>query len=176
LIKFEKQKDEISVGTSHYWWKRIGPPLEFGSMHAILFQMALIPLTMARYSISVLAGSALDRFLPLNRTLCVHIHLGYTMVILVVFATVFLLTYFGVVCTSGEEEYCEKLTSKIVYTGYGVLASFLIIAATAHFRHRMPYEVFYGIHHLVFILYAIAVTLTFDTEQRQTFQWFSATM
>lgn len=152
-------------------------------MHAILFQMALLPLTMARYSISVLAGTTLDRFIPLNRTLRMHIHLGYTMVIILVLATAFFLAFFGVLCNGGEELFCRKFTSEIMCTGYGILAALLIVAGTSHFRHRIPYELFYVIHHLVFVMYIITVAHTFDIEQRknradrsQTFKWFSATM
>jgi len=166
-----------------YWWKRIVPPLEFGAMHAILFQMALIPLTMSRFSIATLSGSVLDRFIPMNRMLRMHIHLGYTMVIVVFFATVLFFAFFGTLCRRGEQAFCDKFTSEIMCTGYGILASLLIVAITAHFRHRIPYELFYVIHHLVFVMYAITVAHTFDNQQRQneaqrsqTFKWFSATM
>ena len=80
LIKWDEQRATVPDGAPNYWWKRIAPPLEFGSMHAILFQMALLPLTMSRFSIAALSDSLVDRFIPMNRMLRIHIHLGYTMV------------------------------------------------------------------------------------------------
>ena len=38
IIKWEEQKEKVPEGAPFYWLKRIAPPLEFGSMHAILFQ------------------------------------------------------------------------------------------------------------------------------------------
>jgi hypothetical protein len=67
-------------------------------MHAILFQMALLPLTMCRFSISTLADSVANRIIPFNRTLRMHIHLGYTMVLVLTAATFFFsasLVYFA---------------------------------------------------------------------------------
>lgn len=61
LIKFQELEMAVPVGAPYYWGKRIIPPLEFGSMHAILFQMALLPLTMSRYTISSLSNSRFDR-------------------------------------------------------------------------------------------------------------------
>ena len=49
-------------------------------MHAILFQMALLPLTMSRYSIAALSETVLNDFVPLNRAVRMHVHLGYVMV------------------------------------------------------------------------------------------------
>ena len=43
--KYRKQETGVPDGANLYWWKRLVPPLEFGAMHAILFQMALLPLT-----------------------------------------------------------------------------------------------------------------------------------
>ncbi|KAL7564086.1 hypothetical protein ACA910_012366 [Epithemia clementina (nom. ined.)] len=80
LVKWDEQKATVPEGAANYWWKRIAPTLEFGSMHAILFQMALIPLTMSRYSIAALSHYLVDRFIPLNRMLCIHIHLGNVVV------------------------------------------------------------------------------------------------
>ena len=138
---------------------------------------------MARFSIAALSESVVDRFVPLNRSVRIHIHLGYTMVLIVFLATVFFFVFFGVLCAGGEEDFCAKFTSEIMCTGYGILASLLIIGGTSYFRHRIPYELFYSIHHLVFVLYAITIAHTFDSAQRnnernrsQTFKWFSATL
>lgn len=181
----------MPLDAPNYWWKRIVPPLEFGSLHAVLFQMALIPLTMARYTISVLliAGgggwSVVDRFVPLHRMLRMHIHLGCTLVTLVVFATVLRFGLFALLCHRGEQASCDTLTSPdVMYSGYGILTATLILAGTSHVRHQIPYEAFNVIHHLAFItICAIAVVRTLDMEPRQgraersqTFLWCAATM
>ena len=80
-------------------------------MHAILFQMALMPLTMVRYTIASLSNSVIEKFIPLNKMLRIHIHIGYTIVITVFIATVTFFAFFGTLCSRGEEEYCKKFTS-----------------------------------------------------------------
>jgi hypothetical protein len=183
LKKFQLQEQSVPEGASHYWLRRIGPPLDFGLMHASLLQMALIPLTMSRFSIAALSQSVLDRFVPLNRALRMHIHLGYTMVGIVFLDTAFFFTFFGILCADGEQAYCDKFTSEIMITGYGILAILLIITGTSYFRHQIPYEIFYAVHHVVFLMYIICVIHTFDMSQRkghhsrsQTFKWFSSTL
>lgn len=171
------------MDANRYWWKVITPPLEFGSMHAILFQMALLPLTMSRLSIASLSESFVDKLIPLNRTLRMHIHLGYTMTIIVILATIFFFTFFGILCSDGEEKFCAKFTSEIMITGYCILGSLLVIGGTSYYRHKIPYELFYAVHHIVFIMYFITIAHTFDVQQRkgmanrsQTFKWFSSTL
>lgn len=85
-------------------------------MHAILFQMALIPLTMSRFSIAALNESFLDTLIPLNRALRMHIHLGYTMISIVALATVFFFGFFGMLCSDGEEKFCFIFSSEIMLT------------------------------------------------------------
>jgi hypothetical protein len=85
-------------------------------MHAILFQMTLLPITMSRYSIAALTESIVDKIVPLNRTLQMHIHLGYTMITIVFFATVFFFAFFGLLCADGDEAFCAKFTSEIMIT------------------------------------------------------------
>ena len=183
MIKWQEQEQKVPEGAPYFWLKRIAPPLEFGSMHAILFQMALIPMTMSRFSIAALSESILNRFVPLNRAVRIHIHLGYTMVLIIFLATVFFFFFFGIVCADGDQAFCDKFTEEIMITGYLILATLLIIAGTSYFRHSIPYELFYAIHHVVFIMYALAILHTFDNVERnnernrsQTFKWFSATM
>ena len=144
LIKWDEQKNSVPEGADFYWAKRLVPSVEFGSMHAILLQMALIPLTMSRLSIASLTDSIVDRFVPLNRMLRIHIHLGYVMVLVVFFSTVLFFIFFGTLCANGDESFCDKMTSEIMCTGYGILSCLLIIAGTSYFRHNIPYEVFYG--------------------------------
>ncbi|MGK3755875.1 MAG: hypothetical protein ACI8RD_008185, partial [Bacillariaceae sp.] len=135
LVKFEEQAEKVPEGAHRYWLKRLVPPIEFGSMHAILFQMALIPITMCRCSISALAGSVVNKVIPLNRSLAIHIHLGYTMIIIVFFATIFFFFFFGLLCSEGEQAFCDKFTMEIMITGYCILGTLLIIGLTSHFRH-----------------------------------------
>jgi hypothetical protein len=95
--KFEIQKAAVPEGANRYWLKRLVPPLEFGAMHAILFQMSLLPFTMSRVTMSYLQQNALLRsVLPFNRVVDAHIHLGYTMVSIVFLATLLFFTFFGI--------------------------------------------------------------------------------
>lgn len=180
LIKFDEQKNNVPLAAPFYYWKRTVPPIEFGTMHAILFQMALIPITMSRYTIAALTNTAVDRFVPLNRMLRMHIHLGYTMIIIVFLSVVLVFTFFGKMCNEGDQSFCDKFRSEIMCTGYGILGALLIVGFTSYFRYKIPYEVFYAIHHLVFAMYALTVAHTFDDVERangrqraQTFRWFS---
>ena len=183
LIKFQEQEGAVPPEAHRYWLKRLAPPLEFGSMHAILFQMTLLPITMSRFSIAAFTESFIDRIVPLNRMLRMHIHLGYTMVIVLFASTCFFFFFFGILCAEGEQDFCDKFTTEIMATGYAILGLMLIIGGTSYFRHRMPYELFYAIHHLVFIMYFVTIAHTLDREQRQgnkersqTFKWFSSTL
>jgi len=165
--------------------KRLAPPLEFGSMHAILFQMSLIPLTMSRYSIAALSATnnLFSKFIPFNRMMRIHIYLGYVMAAIIFIATMFFFAFFGILCASGEQDFCDKFTSEIMITGYAILGMILIVVATSYSRYYIPYEVFYVVHHLVFILFIVTIVHTFDVVQRtgerqrsQTFKWFSMTL
>ena len=89
--------------------------------------MALIPITMSRFSIAALLESSIDKIVPLNRALQMHIHLGYTMIIFVFLATLFFFAFFGMLCTDGEQAFCDEFTSEIMLTGYTILASMIII-------------------------------------------------
>ena len=119
----------------------------FSIRSAILFQMALIPLTMARFSISTLCESIVDNLVPLNRAVRMHIHLGYTLVIIVFFATFTFFAFFGLLCADGEEAFCAKFTMKIMITGYTLLGSLLVIGGTSYFCYKISYELFYVLHH-----------------------------
>lgn len=183
LQKFEEQEEKVPLGAPRYWWKRMVPTIEFGAMHAILFQLALIPLTMSKYSISALSNSIVTRFVPMNRALRIHIHLGYIMVGIVFFATILFFLFFGLLCNDGDQQFCDKFTSEIMITGYIILGFLLIIGGTSYNRFRIPYEVFYAVHHLVFLMYFVTIIHTFDRTQRsgerarsQTFKWFSSTL
>ena len=88
---------------------------------SVLFQMALIPFTMSRYTIATFSKSSLNKYLPLDKALRIHIHLGYTMVSIVFSATIVFFIFFGLSCSEGEEAFCDKFTSEIMITGYCIL-------------------------------------------------------
>ena len=97
---------------------------------SVLFQMALIPFTMSRYTIASFSNSSLNKYLPLDKALRIHIHLGYTMVSIVFSATIVFFIFFGLSCSEGEEAFCDKFTSEIMITGYcilGLLVSSLVL-------------------------------------------------
>jgi hypothetical protein len=50
-----------------------------------------------------------------------------------------------------EKECCERLTSEIMCTGYAIMGVACMIGLTSYFRHRIPYEILYAVHHLLFI-------------------------
>jgi predicted ferric reductase len=185
LVKFNFQEENVSADDPNFRAKCLITPFAFVSKHAILFQMALIPLTMSRFSISSLSESILNRFIPLNEVLRIHAHLGYTMTIITFIATFYFFTFFGYLCADGDQPACTALTSEIMITGYTITVLMILITGIAAFRNRIPYEVFYYTHHLVFILYAVVVLHTYDNQQRkhthekersQTYKWFTATM
>ncbi len=190
-IKYNVQEGKVPEGANRYWWKRLIPPLEFGAMHAILFQMGLLPLTMARFTTTTLAKSFVNRlFIPLNRITAMHIHLGYTMCSIVFLATIVFFLFFGLMCEEQKQgieprgpdntlSWCDKFTSEIMCTGYGILGSLLLIAITSYLRDVIHYEYFYIVHHLVFAMFGIAIAHTLDAPHRdglkdrsQTFKWF----
>jgi hypothetical protein len=193
-LKYDIQEHMVPVGANRYWWKRLIPPLEFGAMHAILFQMALLPVTMCRRSLSILSDSILKYIIPFNRIVALHIHLGYTMSIIVGLATCVFFIFFGTMCEEqkqgiepldafGDRSWCMKFESEIMCTGYGILGSLLLIAVTSYLRDSIPYELFYGVHHLVFCMFALAMAHTVDDEQRkgvkdrsQVFKWVIASL
>ena len=161
--------------------------------------MALLPLTMCRNGLSRLSNTRLRRVLPFNRVTAMHIHLGYTMVFIVFLSTLVFFLFFGIMCQEqkvgveplgkagsefeGEKTFCDKFTSEIMITGYVIMGLLLLVALTSFLRNVIPYEVFYIVHHLVFLMFACAVLHTNDDRQReqlqersQTFKWFSFTL
>ena len=183
IQKHAQKTDAIHISapfrTANIWV----PTIEFGLMHAGLFQLALIALTMARYTIANISScnTILRQFVPLHHAPAMHIYLGYWVVTAVTIATIVFVLFFGTLCAHGDDSSCKKLTTEIMCTGYGIIASLLLIGGTSYLRHVIPYQVFYVVHHLVFPMYAITIAHTFDILQRngtthrsQTFKWFSA--
>ena len=52
----------------------------------------------------------------------------------------FFFAFFGLLCSDGEQDFCDKFTSEIMITGYYIFAVLLIIGGTSYFRHSIPYE------------------------------------
>ena len=183
-IKFHQQQQSIPTDDSLRNWKVWGPTLEFGTMHAILFQLALLPMTMCRVSLTYLARfETIHRFLPLERIQSMHNYLGYLVVGLVSVATLFFFVFFGYMCAAGEDAFCDKFTTEIMGTGYAIITLLVLVGVTSFQRYTIPHEVFYVVHHLVFLMYAVTIAHTLDGEQRkgtqsrhQTFRWFTASL
>jgi len=87
----------------------------------VLFQMALIPLTMSRYTIAALSSSKLNYYLPLDKSLRIHIYLGYTMVSISFMALIIFFVFLGLLCSEGDDASCDKLGSEIMITGYCIV-------------------------------------------------------
>ena len=181
-IKFHQQKEKVPMEAPRYWWKVIVPTIEFGAMHTILFQLAVIPLTMCRLTITKASCSIFNKFIPLNRLLDAHIVLGYATVTLLFLSTILFLTFFGIICADGDQNFCSKFTSEIMITGYVLFAAFMSVGVTSYLRHYIPYRVFYILHHIVFAAYVLTIMHTIDNIQRkqggrsQAFKWFSASI
>jgi predicted ferric reductase len=191
--KYRKQEASVPDGANLYWWKRLVPPLEFGAMHAILFQMALLPLTMARSTVAYLSQTYVGRkYIPLHKVVAMHIHLGYVMVGFVFGSTILFFIFFGQGCVqqksgkepspNGVKTFCKKMQSEIMITGLTIMGCLLLVAVTSYLRNRIKYEIFYIIHHFVFIMFALAIAHTLDDAFRrgqvrsQNFKWFSASL
>jgi predicted ferric reductase len=192
LVKY-RATAKVPRGANLYWWKRLTPPFEFGAMHAILFQMALLPLTMARQSVAALSTTSFGRkFVPLHKVVAMHIHLGYVMVSFVFASTILFFVFFGQGCAQqksgkeptpgGQHTFCHKMTSEIMATGLAIMGCLLLVAVTSYARNRIKYEIFYYVHHFVFIMFALAIAHTLDDKARrgqvrsQNFKWFSASL
>ena len=67
-IKLNKQNSSVLNSENRYLWKLYAPTIVYGLKHAILFQMTLLPLTMARHNIaSFSTHRTLATFIPFNR-------------------------------------------------------------------------------------------------------------
>jgi len=180
--KFQSQVEKVPPAAPRYAWKVGIPTFEFGTMHVILFHLALIPLTMCRFTISKAAETFINDFLPLHEALKCHIALGYVVITLLFVTIAGFLTFFGVLCNDGNQAFCAKFTNEIMITGYVIFVVFITLGVTSYLRHKIPYKVFYIIHHLFLIAYAVTIAHTIDIVERknggrsQTFKWFSASL
>ena len=74
------------------------------------------------------------------------------------------------------------MTSEIMITGLVIMGCLLLVAVTSFLRNRIKYEYFYVVHHLVFVMFALAIAHTLDDAFRkgqvrsQNFKWFTASL
>ena len=147
--------------------------------------MALIPLTMARYSLGVISDTFAEKLIPFNRITDFHIWIGYTFCTVLFGSTAFFFLFFGLLCQDqkdGDEPqalnddgemsntFCDKFVSEIMLTGYGILFTIILVFITSYFRDKIPYEVFYLIHHIVFVMFALTTLHTNDKNVRDGVQ------
>ena len=177
------------TGVPNYWWKRLVPPIEFGLMHQILFQLALIPITMSRRLLALLSTEGLGDMLPFQDMVKFHIQVGYAFCLIIVASTILFFVFFGKVCSDHLRgldplDACSKFKSEIFLTGLiGTLVPTLIVLLTSYFRGRLQYEKFYVAHFFVFVMFLFAALHTFDNEVRhrskvrsQTIIWFGTSL
>lgn len=87
-------------------------------MHAILLQLALLPLTMCRYAISGASNTIFHKFIDLDGLIKYHIGIGYCFVALLFGSTMVFIGFFGFLCSQGEDKFCKNFQSEIMITGY----------------------------------------------------------
>ena len=173
----------ISTETAGYWRQRIMPPILYGSKHALLFQMALLPLSMCRHTIALASSTAIRDFIPLGRMHHFHIYVGYVLVAITVIDAVMFGLYFRSMCNLGNQSFCAGLRSEIMITGYFIAGTCATIGITSLLRHRIRYEIFYLVHQSIFILFVLVVAHTFDGVHRsgqksrsQAFYWVTGSL
>ena len=117
-------------------------------MHAILFQMALLPLTMARSTVAYLSQTYIGRkYIPLHKVVAMHVHLGYVMVGFVFGSTILFFVFFGQGCVqqktgkepspNGVKTFCKKMQSEIMITGLTIMGCLLLLL-TSYWSNVQP--------------------------------------
>ena len=72
-VKYRVKEAEVPDGVNLYWWKRLTPPIAYGAKQAIMFQMMLLPLTMARQTVAAMSNTYFGRKLvPLHKIFAMH--------------------------------------------------------------------------------------------------------
>jgi len=167
--------EDAGMPMPNYWKKRLVPPLEFGLMHAILWQMVWLPVTMSRHLLALAARTRIRNFIPLEHMTFFHISLGYTMCFFIIVATIVFFVFFGHGCRQhlGQlghplepVDFCEKMQSEIMITGLCIFVLLMIVMASSFLRRHMPFEWFYVLHHLVFVMFGLAIAHTLDDQFR----------
>eukprot|EP00038_Savillea_parva_P009097 m.181250 g.181250 ORF g.181250 m.181250 type:complete len:1046 (-) comp15201_c0_seq1:102-3239(-) len=181
LHKYARKLRDIPEGDTNEHMKRILPAMDFGTMHMVLLQFALLPVTVSR---SLLAWiSTWTTALPLDQVMTMHIQIGYTFGACMVVAPASLNIFLAKLCwdaSNGREEMdtCHIFTSEIMLTGYMILVITYVMMITAYYRGYMQYEKFFKTHVTgAFLMYCMLTFHTIDNEARhgrhrtQTFRW-----
>ena len=66
LLKFQSQSSTVPEAAPFYTWKIGVPTFEFGTMHAILYQLAILPLTMCRLLIANFSKTFVSKIIPFD--------------------------------------------------------------------------------------------------------------
>lgn len=158
------------------------PTALYATKHLILLQLAILPLTMCRYTIAYLSTTAVQRIIPFEEFTKYHIWVGYFTVFLVLIVFITFVGYYSALCAQGENEYCEKMNSEIMLTGYGIAFIFLLVGLSSFFRFQLKYRIFTTIHQVVFLGLLICIMHTIDAVHRsdgsrsQSYMWISASV
>lgn len=137
---------------------------------------------MCRFSVAHLSNTFLHRYLPFESLLKCHAWLGYTVIFLVFLAFCAFMTYYGILCSNGEQEYCQKFGSEIMITGYTAFIIFMSVGISSYYRHTIKYEWFYKIHQIVFVAFFVSIMHTIDKVHRtqggrsQAYKWFTLSL
>ena len=95
-IKFRQREGKVPLLAPNSSLKRLVPPFEFGAMHAILFQLAVIPLTMCRSLLATLStNSTVNAIIPFENLIEFHIFVGYLFCIVMVLSVIVFFGFFG---------------------------------------------------------------------------------
>ena len=157
------------------------PTFVFATKHVIHLHLALLPLTMCRYSITRLSSTFLRRYIPFDDMMKCHIFLGYVLVGLVALAFTLFMIYYTLLCTSGDQEFCNRFSSEIMITGYVVFALFMTVGVSSYYRNY-NYQRFYRIHQIVFVAFFVSIMHTIDKIHRtqgsrsQAYKWFTMSL
>eukprot|EP01134_Creolimax_fragrantissima_P004739 CFRG4739T1 len=194
--KWKFLDDTLPTTAPNYWPKKLIPCFEFGAMHSLLFQMALLPLSMCKYLITVLRSTRFKRLVPFDYFVRAHIYLGYQMGIQLVVAFIVFVLFFGTLCAkhkkydfpprykcecttcfrdtskAGTEpvDFCAKFGDEIMITGYVILVIYLTMLFTSVpflAKSLKSYERFYYTHHLFIVMYFLTILHTFDDKARE---------
>ena len=75
------------------------------------------------------------------------------------------------------------MKSEIMITGEIITVLLFFVLVTSYLRKRIPYEIFYFMHRLVFILFLLTAMHTYDDKERngekdrsQVYNWFTASL
>lgn len=169
--KWKQLDSSIPIGAPHYWQKHTVPPIEFGAMHSLLYQMAFLLLSMCRNALTWARRTQLSRYLPLNDITSVHTSIGMLILGQTIATLLLFVAHFGSLCAwhkAGMDpvDGCAKFGDEIMATGYVIVALVLVIGTTSAVRNRIPWEAFKYTHYLFILLYAVTVLHTLDAKGR----------